>query len=286
MLGCGMVSSLMDVPEWELYIGYEGYLAIGELLKDEYVTFIRPIVQYFENLIIGEDSMFCHSTVRSLFNRLATPPPGLIGVDIGYYDCMNPLSRRDTKDMMAVMLPITAPEGRKCIDLMTLDYSSGNVFGHHKESLMLDGVDVPEGGKDQSSPPLMILIISLCGFLSSITLLVVLRYARARLVAQRKQGAQIQLMPQHILSECNRSGTLLGKGGEAEVYLSEISTGGAIRQVASKMYFRPDVAKAEMIFYEGLPYHENILRVYGMHIDKDSQRWCLVMEYCRHGSMR
>lgn len=151
---------------------------------------------------------------------------------------------------------------------------------------MLDGVDVPEGGEDKSSQLLMILVISICGFLSSIALLVVLRYARTRVVAQRKQGAQMELMPQSILSDCVRSETLLGKGGEAEVYLSEVSIGGIVHQVASKMYFRPDVAKAEMIFYEGLPYHENILRVYGMHIDKDSERWCLAMEYCRHGSMR
>ena len=138
----------------------------------------------------------------------------------------------------------------------------------------------------------MILVISLCGCLQGIALLVVLRYARARrLVARRKQGSQMELMTQHILpqsilSDCNRSRTLLGKGGEAEVYLGEISIGGAVRQVALKIYFRPEVAKAEMIFYEGLPYHENILRVYGMHIDKDSERWSLAMEYCRHGSMR
>lgn len=292
-LGCGIVSSLLMISDWELYVHYEGYVNIAELLKDKYVEFVRPIVEHFTEVTIGEDSMICYSSVESIYKQFRTPPLDVNAAAITAYDCMSPLSRKDTEDLMAVVLPITATRGKKCIDLLNLNYDTANVFDHHKEDMLsdsimdgIDGVNAPEGAKDESVPLLMILVISAGGSLSVIAFSVVLRYARARAGARRDQIPHMEALSQHILTNCRRSETLLGKGGEAEVYLCEITVAGNVRQVASKMYFRPDTAKAEIIFYEGLPYHENILKVFGCYIDRQSRRWCLVMEYCRHGNMR
>ena len=53
------------------------------------------------------------------------------------------------------------------------------------------------------------------------------------------------------------------------------------------MYYRQANAKAEMVMYERLPFHENILRVHGVFADTVmNNRWCLAMEYCRHGNVR
>jgi hypothetical protein len=295
-LGCGFLSSLTTVSDWDLYVGFEGYLHVGELLKDSYVDFVQPIVKHFSEVTIGgsDDYMICHSTVDDVYKRMRTPPLDVASGTLNRFDCISPLSRRDTTDMMAVVLPFEAPRGKKCIDLMNMDYNAGSLFNHHKATMLsnssiggMDDVDVPEEGTDKSIPLPIILATSACGILSAIAVLIVLRYARARVSGARKEEcAQVDLLSQHILSKCKRSETLLGIGGEAEVYLSELVVNGTVRQVASKMFFRPDKAKAEQIFYEGLPFHENILRVFGMHIDKETKRWCIAMEYCRHGNMR
>ena len=50
------------------------------------------------------------------------------------------------------------------------------------------------------------------------------------------------------------------------------------------MLYKPTTAKAELTFYDSLPFHENIPRVHGCHIHEETKRWCLAVEYCRHGT--
>ena len=52
------------------------------------------------------------------------------------------------------------------------------------------------------------------------------------------------------------------------------------------MFFKASTAKAEISFYERLPRHDNILSVHGCYFDNIAQRWCVAMEYLRHGNVR
>ena len=290
-IGCGIVDALLKTPDWDMYVNFEGHLAIHQLLKNEYVAVVKPLVDHFDRLILGENVRMCHSSVDSIFKRLRTKPSDFMEfTDFHKFDCSNPLSRQDVTDITSVVLPIAAPNGMKCMDLMSMDYTSDDVFRHHRDSILVDGKDVenvPDKGEDRKTISLVIiLVISSSLFLVTIALVGVIQYVRARAARRRGGPAQVEKISQHILTDCKRSDMLLGKGGEAEVYFGEISVNGVVRQVASKMYFRPDHAKAELSFCEALPYHENILSVFGCHIDNETRRWCLAMEYCRHGSMR
>jgi hypothetical protein len=88
-----------------------------------------------------------------------------------------------------------------------------------------------------------------------------------------------------VFNSCTDT-TLLGTGAEAKVYLNQIIIGGTVHQIASKIYFRKDRARSELMFYEGLPLNRNILRIFGPYVDRKTKRSCLAMELCRHGSMR
>jgi serine/threonine protein kinase len=89
------------------------------------------------------------------------------------------------------------------------------------------------------------------------------------------------------LTSCARSSTLLGKGAEAEVFLATVTfPGGETKRIATKMFYKASTAKAEISFYERLPRHDNILSVHGCYFDNNAQRWCVAMEYLRHGNVR
>ena len=70
------------------------------------------------------------------------------------------------------------------------------------------------------------------------------------------------------------------------MYLADVTIAGRTKlQIASKMYFRSSRVKSRCTS-EGLPRDDNILQVHGCYMDPETKRWCLAMEYCRHGNIR
>ena len=306
LISCWIVPLLVRQDDWEDYVTFDGFFSsrsdldkgrswcstpnpLSLLSMTPILPQILPPVtkHYVESDVAG--GVLCFSSFSNFFEALSGAPSEVGSmVEIRGEDCSKPLSSTSLESVLRRLLPLVAPRGKSCIDLTSLDYASGNVFAHHNDTMLVHKMaGMHDGNNDRSTSLVIILVISASLFFGTTTLLGMLLYVRAR-AARRRGGPahEVELTSQQILTDCKRSDMLLGKGGEAEVYFGEISVNGVVRQVASKMYFRPDYAKAEIVFYEALPYHENILRVFGCHIDNETRRWCLAMEYCRHGSMR
>jgi len=311
-LGCGLLHSLLDLPGWEEYVTFEGYFSSGDLVNDHYVKFLQPIVTHFSDVKINGD-ILCYSTASDLFDQMKVPPPQAYG--IGYIEttinCINPLSRRDTINVLALVLPLVAPKGTKCINLLTLDFDEAPIFTHHKDSMVRGDnnsattsvtIDAPATGSGDSKnlfdgprlvPSIIILIIS-----SSLMVAVagcVLRKAWMRSgpplhggIDRKylKDGSGKDRTPRNILKDGKISDKVLGEGAEGRVFLGEFVDGGTIRQIATKMYHTFETGVAEIYLYEDLPSHENILRVFGCYMDLSTMQFCVAMEYCRHGSIR
>jgi hypothetical protein len=263
----------------------------SKLIHNEYVKFIRPIVEHFDDVLIQNNEIICYSTISSVYNQMKSPPPSISTFVLAKFNCINPLSREETLNMLALVLPFSAPRGMKCADLLTLDYEANDIFGHHRDTMLNISnissiVDIPGDYVAESAPLVLIVVISIVGFLSAIIVFITVRFVRNRAKSGKEALTQLDKVPQEVLSKCKVSETLLGSGGEAEVFLAEIIVDGKVRQIASKMYYDSDMAKAEFIFYEGLPFHQNILKVFGIHVEKKTKRWSIAMEYCRQGNMR
>ena len=182
--------------------------------------------------------------------------------------------------MLSVILPASTLAGKECIDLTALDYDNVALFDHHAHFLEKEdatGRDSPGMGHWHH----------LRGW----------RGRRMR-IFHRVEPPTIRTggrKRRHLLTggkaptrgpfEMQTPRDTLRQGSEAEVYLADVTIAGRTQTVASKMYFRSSTAKSELHFYEGLPRDDNILQVYGCYMDL-RQRWCLAMEYCRHGNIR
>ena len=291
VLGCGLVQATLSVDGWEDFIGFEGYIGIERIMNEHYVTILEPIVQHFSDLTI-EGEILCHSSVIALYDSLKLPPPEIQAESSDLsLDCAGPLSRPETLAVLSLILPLAAPRGMTCVNLLTVDYDTAELYEHHEYMNLRPG----GGGDDDAAVPWPVLLgICLGGAFAAIASFSFVR-ARRRAAARRGEavalehirlGGQLDRVPQNALSGCVLSATLLGKGSEAKVYLGAITVGGKTRQIASKMFYKPTTAKAELTFYDSLPFHENILRVHGCHIHEETKRWCLAMEYCRHGNVR
>ena len=281
--GCGMVASLLAIDGWEEYVGLEGFFGTIAVMNSHYLTFLEPIVGHFADLEV-EGKVLCYSSITELYDVLRRPPPSISGSELtaAEADCANPLSRAETMTMLSVILPTSTLAGKECIDLTALDYDNVALFDHHAH--FLEKEDAPQ---DEILPAWAIGIICAAGAVAACAFFIVLSRRRSA----QEEGkdvifSQVEKLPQGVLSKCKHREILLGKGSEAEVYLADVTIAGRTQTVASKMYFRSSTAKSELHFYEGLPRDDNILQVYGCYMDPETKRWCLAMEYCRHGNIR
>jgi hypothetical protein len=305
MVGCGIVPLLLQYEGWEEYVSVNGFLpskgdgiwppfniwedsgAPHALALGTLPSFVSSsILEYYTKTEIAGVGALCYKSFIDFSNSMDSHE--MIYYPSLYGHCLNP-AYPAFDDAARKVLPLSAPDGKMCVDLLMLDYDAEHLFEHHEENFVSG-----RAGEDRNlSLALMLMIIVpllLCVVLPAAILIGYYRYGYIvifRPLAEGKRifGAQVDNLQLETLSSCTLIG-LLGKGAEAEVYLGRINDRGILRYVASKMYFKPQDAKAELSFYETLPFHDNILQVFGLYIEKESKRHCLVLEYCQHYDMR
>jgi serine/threonine protein kinase len=178
---------------------------------------------------------------------------------------------------MRAFLPWSAPAGETCVSFVDIDFTSDNLYASHVDTGASDAL----GGFPHVLVIAAVIFCACCLYAARRYMLRV-----ARIFRGWRHYPQATVFSQRVFSTCKHI-ALVGVGAQSEVYMSEITVWGKTRQIASKMYYRQANAKAEMVMYERLPFHENILRVHGVFADTVmNNRWCLAMEYCRHGNVR
>ena len=179
--------------------------------------------------------------------------------------------------IMRAFLPWSAPAGETCVSFVDIDFTSDNLYASHVDTGASDAL----GGFPHVLVIAAVIFCACCLYAARRYMLRV-----ARIFRGWRHYPQATVFSQRVFSTCKHI-ALVGVGAQSEVYMSEITVWGKTRQIASKMYYRQANAKAEMVMYERLPFHENILRVHGVFADTVmNNRWCLAMEYCRHGNVR
>jgi hypothetical protein len=288
-LGCSMLSSLLDVPDWDEYITFEGWMGTLEVVNNHYQDFLEPLVKHFANVNFAGGAL-CYRSLLDVYENLALVPNSLSLEDDLYLTCAAPLTRAETTALLSLVLPMAPPDGMTCVDLSTVDFMTAEPFGHHEHLHASDGA----AGVDATRRATLIAVAVSVGVVGVLAFgLAAARLRRggnAGKLAERDASIEfssLDAISPSVLTTCARSSTLLGKGAEAEVFLATVTfPDGEKKNIASKMFYKASTAKTEITFYERLPRHENILSVHGCYFDTDAQRWCVAMEYLRHGNVR
>jgi serine/threonine protein kinase len=282
-LGCSMVSSLLDVADWEEYITHEGWMGTLEVVNNHYDTFLEPLVKHFADVNVAGQAL-CYRSLLAVYEDLARAPESLALEDLDA-DCAAPLTRSETRALLSLVLPMTPPDGMTCVDLSAVDFMTTNPFRHHAHLHASDGA-----AGDETLLAVAVSIGAVCVLAFGLAVARMRRGCDAGKPAERDESmafSSLDAISPSTLTSCARSSTLLGKGAEAEVFLATVTfPGGETKRIATKMFYKASTAKAEISFYERLPRHDNILSVHGCYFDNNAQRWCVAMEYLRHGNVR
>jgi len=282
-LGCSMVSSLLDVADWEEYITHEGWMGTLQVVNNHYDTFLEPLVKHFADVNVAGQAL-CYRSLLAVYEDLARAPESLALEDLDV-DCGAPLTRSETTALLSFVLPMTPPDGMTCVDLSAVDFMTTNPFRHHAHLHASDGA-----AGDQTLLAVAVSIGAVCVLAFGLAVARMRRGRDAGKPAERDESmafSSLDAISPSTLTSCARSSTLLGKGAEAEVFLATVTfPGGETKRIATKVFFKASTAKAEISFYERLPRHDNILSVHGCYFDNNAQRWCVAMEYLRHGNVR
>ena len=157
VLGCGLVQATLSVDGWEDFIGFEGYIGIERIMNEHYVTILEPIVQHFSDLTI-EGEILCHSSVIALYDSLKLPPPEIQAESSDLsLDCAGPLSRPETLAVLSLILPLAAPRGMTCVNLLTVDYDTAELYEHHEYMNLRPG-----GGDDDDAAVPWPVLLGIC----------------------------------------------------------------------------------------------------------------------------
>ena len=304
LIGCHVIPALTDVSDWGDFVTFDGYFNSrpegsndrGRSRVDELPWRILPRQDFDVSVLpssflarvrselmtkVGDNMYLCASSFHDLFRIMSSVPAAVLdlrsgnGVNSFISRCLGPVSEV-WEDSLHVILPLAPVDGGSCVDFETIDpYSIRHFAGvHHARSRSNDHFWGKAAKVAVASGASVILIC-----------LIAVRVQRYN----QHQGAlrfpQVRPLSQRTLSSCKYI-SYIGVGAEAEVYLAEVNVSSKKLQIASKMYFRSSRVKSEMQFYEGLPRDDNILQVHGCYMDPETKRWCLAMEYCRHGNIR
>ena len=292
-LGCGMVKSLIaNTDGWEHYVLFEGWLNTLEVVNNHYTAFLEPIVKHFVDINLGGEAV-CYQSIMHLQEELAKPDPnsGIAAAHSTVSKCAAPLLRAETLALLSLVLPLAPPEGMTCVDLTSVDYMTIEPFGHHEHLDLDDDGDAGGAGDVWNRYGTWIAVgvgvLAMCGAFAWLTQRRQRRRAEKNGNGPHLTFSHLDAISSNVLSNCERSNTILGKGADSEVYFAQVTlAGGVTKTIATKMFFRSHTAKAEINFYERMPRHDHILTVLGCYFDKEMQRWCVAMEYCRHGNVR
>ena len=286
-LGCSMVSSLVKVADWEDYVTLDGFFGTLEVMNNHFEIFIEPLVKHFANANLDGKAL-CYRSLLDVYESLARLPNDRALEETVQLSCASPLTRSETTALLSVVLPRTPENGMTCVDLATVDFTTVNPFAHHEH---LHASDEDDAARRET---LFAIVLSVClvgavGVLA-FGLVAARRFRNAGKRAERDSlvaFSSLNAVSPRILASCARSSTLLGKGADAEVFSATVTfPDGEKKHIATKMYYKASTAKAEISFYERLPRHENILSVHGCYFDDDTQRWCMAIDYLRHGNVR
>ena len=220
------------MDRWEDFIGFEGYIGIERIMNEHYVTILEPIVQHFSDLTI-EGEILCHSSVIALYDSLKLPPPEIQAESSDLsLDCAGPLSRPETLAVLSLILPLAAPRGMTCVNLLTVDYDTAELYEHHEYMNLRPGGG---GGDDDAAVPWPVLLgICLGGAFAAIASF---SFVRARRRARRgaRRGGRARAHSPGRATRPRSPERALGmrperdaprKGSEAKVYLGAITVGG------------------------------------------------------------
>ena len=292
-LGCGMVKSLIaNTDGWEHYVLFEGWMNTLEVVNNHYTAFLEPIVKHFVDINLGGEAV-CYQSIMHLQEELAKPDPnsGIAAAHSTVSKCAAPLLRAETLALLSLVLPLAPPERMTCVDLTSVDYMTIEPFGHHEHLDLDDDGDAGGAGDVWNRYGTWIAVgvgvLAMCGAFAWLTQRRQRRRAEKNGNGPHLTFSHLDAISSNVLSNCERSNTILGKGADSEVYFAQVTlAGGVTKTIATKMFFRSHTAKAEINFYERMPRHDHILTVLGCYFDKEMQRWCVAMEYCRHGNVR
>ena len=137
-LGCSMLSSLLDVPDWDEYITFEGWMGTLEVVNNHYQNFLEPLVKHFANVNFAGGAL-CYRSLLDVYENLALVPNSLSLEDELYLTCAAPLTRAETTALLSLVLPMAPPDGMTCVDLSTVDFMTSEPFGHHEHLHASDG---------------------------------------------------------------------------------------------------------------------------------------------------
>ena len=132
-----MVSSLLDVADWEEYITLEGWMGTLEVVNNHYDTFLEPLVKHFADVNVAGQAL-CYRSLLAVYEDLARAPDSLALEELDV-DCAAPLTRAETTALLSFVLPMAPPDGMTCVDLSTVDFMNTNPFGHHAHLHASDG---------------------------------------------------------------------------------------------------------------------------------------------------
>ena len=106
-LGCSMVSSLLDVADWEEYITLEGWMGTLEVVNNHYDTFLEPLVKHFADVNVAGQAL-CYRSLLAVYEDLARAPDSLALEELDV-DCAAPLTRAETTALLSFVLPMAPP---------------------------------------------------------------------------------------------------------------------------------------------------------------------------------
>jgi hypothetical protein len=319
LMGCHVLPALMQIPGWEELVSFEGpYSSKGELslrpilhTYDHTATIdfsayekIAPANEYDFTLSVLPDSYhrsvrthmasklvdgsyMCSSSFRHFFDLLNAVASAVLTAARGNTvptltdDCMHPAYMLEST--LILLLPNSAPAGGTCKTFDKEDYAPTMwANGFHAAIETDSGVQKNYGSIFVKALPLVLVAAFLV-----VAWAFVARFTKRRFCGGCHQNSPRTLQVSPRTLRASRLIRFIGHGAESEVYLAEVTLPGGVRKlIATKMFFRPDTAKAEINFYERMPRHEHILTVLGCYFDKQFKRHCMAMEYCRHEDVR
>ena len=93
-----MVSSLLDVADWEEYITHEGWMGTLQVVNNHYDTFLEPLVKHFADVNVAGQAL-CYRSLLAVYEDLARAPESLALEDLDA-DCGAPLTRSETTALL------------------------------------------------------------------------------------------------------------------------------------------------------------------------------------------